>query len=1074
MKMKSMQRQSAWVEQGVIDKYVFSDSCTIRLVIIIFKLLGLAPISVSNSRSLRANTRNSTQGLTFKSCVSAVVYIYIMMIIILAASVLTVPLINAETPDSDADLLDTFEAAKGVLGVIVLLLVWLIVSFRYKTTVKILNKIVEMDNEMLMLHDLYYLESSKPEILIMYLVNIIVWVAIFVLEIVSIPDSWRTWIPLLLPSFVMNWFIMQYILILVMIENRFVSVNRAFIMISNSRIETFFHADVRPVDVSERMIVNNFITLRRAHSMLADICRDVADYYSLPILPTIAFFCGASIYYSYYIIVPLVAKARQQSVLEIINMSCWLLMQILPIVVLSVCVTRVHNQMGLTGGSVYKVLARSILDYIAKDELKKFSFELLHKNIQFTAYDIFSLDCTLIQSIFGMLATYLIILVQFQLTHTSKEYYILDILSSMFSTDTAQVIRAAFQNNSCQLCPTLSRSPIGQSEPNPSCNMYLFTRAFLSPVLSTFSYLFFKALGLIPGRLRNFKNAPPSFEYSLAGVIHICLVTVTFAVLSVFSINALYSTDYPNKSSTTEVIELSKASLGSIILLILWVWICIHQREAVKASNDFFEIDTLMIPYRHLHSPKTLGPRFVLFWVLNTVNWVNMIWSDYVVFDEVSVLSLIAAVGPNFIFNWLLLMYTFSITSLMMQFRAVNDAIVGFSRVSVSSISTSSKVSNDVLVMKNFFALKYVHIRLHEVVRVVDRFYSFPILLIIGQLAVSIVYTSYYLVLPMFVPSLEQRGLLLFNSACYLSMEVVPITLMTIAIGQFEQELVRTADVVHKFLTRTRLSGKAQAEVPFTLTISKILGNLSFGFQLRLFSLELLHQNVQFTACGIFALDGTLLHSICGMTATYLIILIQFQSASFPSTLLSLFFIQFALLVQVVRRRVQALNSLILRKLDTYINDDIVRTFQAWKKAQDELHEACVVLADFYSFPLLFGMAFLYYAVICISFYTAKDLWKSAHRRRPMIHLLNDPTWMMILVMSTALLLFEIDELQNQMTKKAAVCRKLTLKFRRNGQLQSRIFGTTVTYLIILIQFLMFRDEQMRLAKSKQSMLSGN
>jgi hypothetical protein len=37
-------------------------------------------------------------------------------------------------------------------------------------------------------------------------------------------------------------------------------------------------------------------------------------------------------------------------------------------------------------------------------------------------------------------------------------------------------------------------------------------------------------------------------------------------------------------------------------------------------------------------------------------------------------------------------------------------------------------------------------------------------------------------------------------------------------------------------------------------------------FQLQLFSLQLLHRKVQFTACGFFPLDFTLLHSVRKMT----------------------------------------------------------------------------------------------------------------------------------------------------------------------------------------------------------------
>nr|CAD7573886.1 unnamed protein product [Timema californicum] len=47
--------------------------------------------------------------------------------------------------------------------------------------------------------------------------------------------------------------------------------------------------------------------------------------------------------------------------------------------------------------------------------------------------------------------------------------------------------------------------------------------------------------------------------------------------------------------------------------------------------------------------------------------------------------------------------------------------------------------------------------------------------------------------------------------------------------------------------------------------------------KLKLFSLQLLHSKIQFTACGFFTLDYTLLHSIVAALTTYLIILIQFQ-----------------------------------------------------------------------------------------------------------------------------------------------------------------------------------------------------
>nr|XP_033337492.1 gustatory receptor for sugar taste 43a-like isoform X1 [Megalopta genalis]XP_033337493.1 gustatory receptor for sugar taste 43a-like isoform X1 [Megalopta genalis] len=49
--------------------------------------------------------------------------------------------------------------------------------------------------------------------------------------------------------------------------------------------------------------------------------------------------------------------------------------------------------------------------------------------------------------------------------------------------------------------------------------------------------------------------------------------------------------------------------------------------------------------------------------------------------------------------------------------------------------------------------------------------------------------------------------------------------------------------------------------------------------QLEIFSLQLLHRPLEFSVCGLFSLDRTLITSITGAVTTYLVILIQFQNA---------------------------------------------------------------------------------------------------------------------------------------------------------------------------------------------------
>ncbi|XP_039282307.1 putative gustatory receptor 28b isoform X2 [Nilaparvata lugens] len=47
--------------------------------------------------------------------------------------------------------------------------------------------------------------------------------------------------------------------------------------------------------------------------------------------------------------------------------------------------------------------------------------------------------------------------------------------------------------------------------------------------------------------------------------------------------------------------------------------------------------------------------------------------------------------------------------------------------------------------------------------------------------------------------------------------------------------------------------------------------------ELMIFSQQILHQKITFTAAGFFVIDFTLINNVIGAVTTYLVILIQFQ-----------------------------------------------------------------------------------------------------------------------------------------------------------------------------------------------------
>ncbi|XP_011305454.1 putative gustatory receptor 28b [Fopius arisanus] len=217
---------------------------------------------------------------------------------------------------------------------------------------------------------------------------------------------------------------------------------------------------------------------------------------------------------------------------------------------------------------------------------------------------------------------------------------------------------------------------------------------------------------------------------------------------------------------------------------------------------------------------------------------------------------------PNFIFTWLILQYTFVLILLRERFRVLNEALGRISSAAFVKpyyFRSSESTLGDVIT-RNLCLIKESHDDLYEIACHISSLYSFPIFLVISVFCATIIVSAYYFVLAL-IPAHRVEPFIIFNSMFYIVMEIFPIIVLSFGVNKITNEMKLTAVAIHKLLTRSSLNAKSKT-------------------QLKLFSLELLHKNVSFTGYNIFALDGTLLHSILNTTATYLIILFQFGQSN--------------------------------------------------------------------------------------------------------------------------------------------------------------------------------------------------
>ncbi|XP_044013807.1 putative gustatory receptor 28b [Aphidius gifuensis] len=265
-----------------------------------------------------------------------------------------------------------------IAGLSVMFIIWFSTVLNQDDAIKLLSQITTTDAGLNMYNDIYKLESSYWHIKLIFIIKFIMWIAL------------------------------------------------AFIKLSKGQVQPFIIKTVRSEIYDDNDFVSDrFFVLRQAYTMYSEVCKKLSNYYSFPLLFSMGWFSCEIIYCSYYIILSFLFPDSTKSKAKLFVLFYWIIIETVPIIILTNNVTKIMNEvwMKATSGIVYIILAQStVFDKIQNEklyllfQLNAFGLELLHKKISFSAYGIFSLDNQLLQSISGTVVTYLVILIQFQMS----------------------------------------------------------------------------------------------------------------------------------------------------------------------------------------------------------------------------------------------------------------------------------------------------------------------------------------------------------------------------------------------------------------------------------------------------------------------------------------------------------------------------------------------------------------------------------------------------------------------------------------------------------------------------------
>ncbi|THK32950.1 uncharacterized protein LOC114841108 [Diachasma alloeum] len=376
-----------------------ADVFILKLNLIILKLLGLAPVSFNITKS---TLNESGRSVTCKISLPGIIYNICLIIFSCILVYISLPELYNTEYINKTPLTQTIDVTLALIGNIVAVMVIVIFSCQCKLVVSIFNKLFHIETNFSKLLNTSKNRRKKYPSILFFWTNIFYCIYVALVHIGALHNDFISLFALTFPTTVCGCLITQYSLVATLVEDKFKRLNQALLKLLTI---------VQTSACSERTILSRLFAIKKQRFSLCELTAKISQFFGLPLLFTITYFSGALIYATHLVVRQFIILLEPNRPLTL-NTLAFILLITMPIISLCILVTRINIEMDKTADIVRKLMMQ-FRDYeIIKSELQDFFLELLHPSVQFTAYNVFSLDCSLLYSIFSAVATYLVILAQ--------------------------------------------------------------------------------------------------------------------------------------------------------------------------------------------------------------------------------------------------------------------------------------------------------------------------------------------------------------------------------------------------------------------------------------------------------------------------------------------------------------------------------------------------------------------------------------------------------------------------------------------------------------------------------------
>ncbi|XP_063974895.1 uncharacterized protein LOC135161346 [Diachasmimorpha longicaudata] len=386
-----------------------------HIVYIISSALGLAPCGIKISRGL-----TSKIGFTcvFSYSSRRCAYNLLLIMLFIAITIAGVPHLHHLSYPNNSPAVRVITVALSVMGNVVAIVIITFYLITQRDIISIGNQLNEFDEKygdrLVGRRDTGVGDFQS---LITVIIITCIWIAVVTSEMVEAEGEIFLLTSGPSEAFV-SWLLIQYSLLINVLQARFEGLNNALFATFRPAIILKEGSFVRRSIFSDTAITQSLLMCKQARNRIYKVSCKVSRFYSFPALIGIFYCCCCFVDTIYFYIMTLIYlenSGRNQ-----IDPIFWTLVTLYPIVALSTSVNTFQTEEARTMDIIYDIMEAYAPNKDIESELNNFAVELLHKNVPFNACALFSLDCSLLHSIFAMTVTYLLILVQFKPPESHK------------------------------------------------------------------------------------------------------------------------------------------------------------------------------------------------------------------------------------------------------------------------------------------------------------------------------------------------------------------------------------------------------------------------------------------------------------------------------------------------------------------------------------------------------------------------------------------------------------------------------------------------------------------------------